>query len=205
MKKKLALLCAVFVLMIGTNISARAEGLVIKGGLSYSNMGISSIANQDFRNYTGWHFGVGYQTGRLLGFSLQPELLYNAKGIKGKDANGNDFSIRTNYLEIPVNIQWGLDLIVARPFLMLTPVFGYNLKNVGSIAENPTINTIIDNIQRGEFGLGVGAGIDVWKLQITARYNWSFGAIDWNGITSSIKNLNKNTPGCLEISLGLRF
>lgn len=193
MKRKIALLFAALVLMLGASSIAKAEGLVVKAGISTSTMGISEINSTAVKNYTGWHAGLGYQTGSLLGFSLQPELLYNSKGFVYGDTK-----LRMNYLEVPINIQWGIDLIVAKPFIMVTPILGVNLNNVPSNESIP--DAIMDGIRRTEAGLGIGAGIDIWKIQITARYNWSFGNFDWESI-----NIDKHTPGCLEISFGLRF
>ena len=30
---------------------------------------------------------------------------------------------------------------------------------------------------RFEWGVGIGGGIDIWRFQIAARYNWNFGRI----------------------------
>ena len=32
-------------------------------------------------------------------------------------------------------------------------------------------------LNRLEYGLGLGIGIDVWKLQVIGRYNWNFGVL----------------------------
>ena len=32
-------------------------------------------------------------------------------------------------------------------------------------------------LQRWEYGLGLGAGVEVWHFQISARYNWNFGSM----------------------------
>jgi hypothetical protein len=34
-----------------------------------------------------------------------------------------------------------------------------------------------DGINRLEYGLGLGVGLDVWKIQIIGRYNWNFGSL----------------------------
>ena len=32
-------------------------------------------------------------------------------------------------------------------------------------------------INRWEYGLGVGIGLEVWKFQVIGRYNWNFGSL----------------------------
>ena len=49
-----------------------------------------------------------------------------------------------NYVEVPVNIQWGPDLLIARPFVFASPFIGYNLKNRFS-KETTLAETITEN------------------------------------------------------------
>ena len=80
--KKLTVLFASIMVLVGASYSANAQGLIIKGGLSYANIAAGfEVPNVQIKNYTGWHFGLGFQTGSLMGFSLQPELLYNVKEL----------------------------------------------------------------------------------------------------------------------------
>ena len=39
------------------------------------------------------------------------------------------------------------------------------------------VNSRIDRdmLRRLEYGVGVGGGLEIWKLQISARYNWDLG------------------------------
>ena len=125
MKKKLIVLTAFCVMLMGANFNANAQHLIVKAGLSYSNLDLNSkigdlASSFKIGNYTGYHFGLGFQTGKTLGFSLQPELLYNVKGSKLND----NISWTMNYLEVPVNIQWGPDLVVCRPYIMASPYVG---------------------------------------------------------------------------------
>ncbi len=129
--KRLSIFLAVLLFCLaGTTVNA--QGLIFKGGLNYTNVDLKG-KNFDFRDGTGWHFGAGFQTGSVLGFSLQPELLYSVQGVKLVDLAGTvEVTKKSSYLELPVNIQWGINLIAARPFIMLTPKIAYNLKNWGN-------------------------------------------------------------------------
>ena len=52
-----------------------------------------------------------------------------------------------------------------------------------------------------EYGLGLGVGIDLWILQLTAKYNWNFGKI---ADATKVPELS-GTPRIIEVCVGLTF
>ena len=34
-----------------------------------------------------------------------------------------------------------------------------------------------NSLNRLEYGVGVGVGLDIWRIQIIGRYNWNFGGL----------------------------
>ncbi|MFA7211722.1 MAG: hypothetical protein WC110_09790, partial [Bacteroidales bacterium] len=38
-----------------------------------------------------------------------------------------------------------------------------------------------DDLNRFDYGLSLGAGLEIWKLQISGKYSWSFGKLADNG------------------------
>lgn len=64
-------------------------------------------------------------------------------------------------VEVPVNFQVGLDLLMVRPFVCVTPYFC-----------SPVAVRSGEEVNRFQAGIGVGGGIDIWKFQIQCRYNW---------------------------------
>lgn len=93
-------------------------------------------------------FAVNIDLG-AAGFSLQPELDYVMKSPVG-----------AHCVNVPVNLQWGPDLILFRPFIMVSPFVG--------AAFRPE-KTLFD------YGVGVGAGIDFWRMQLQIKYSWDLG------------------------------
>ena len=182
MKKILlpALLC--FVLLVCGESSFAQVRYGITGGATFSS---SRIKEMNRGTMAGYHAGLALKVGLPLGFSVQPSLLYHVKGAKMQNvAPGNDrFDVRMSFLELPVSFQWGPDLLVFRPFLDVTPYIGYGLSNKLSGADAASVETVDRNawghsgIRRFEYGLGTGVGIEVWRLQVTARYNWNFGPL----------------------------
>ena len=73
-------------------------------------------------------------------------------------------------MELPVSFQWGPDLLLFRPFVDVSPFIGYGFTH--DMASRDW-----ESLKKLEYGLGLGAGLEVWKLQIVCRYNWNFGPI----------------------------
>lgn len=165
-----ALVCAV-ALLCAAHSSAQKYGVV--GGVTFSSM--HALENS---SKTGWNAGATVQFKLPLGFSIQPSLVYNSKAAELKsDVASTGLSV--GYLELPVSFQWGPDLLVFRPFLDVSPYIGYALTgkaSVETIASSP-LTWKMSSLQKFEYGLGLGGGIEVWRLQVTCRYNWNFGAL----------------------------
>lgn len=179
MKRILFFVLSAALLSAGAAESVAQNRYGIIGGMTFSNSEEFSRSTM-----TQFHAGLTYKLDLPLGFSVQPSLIYNAKGAKMKEvASGNDkFDISIGYLELPVSFQWGPDLLIFRPFLDVTPYIGYALNNklvsCGQPAgESVTVKNSWDAVQRFEYGLGVGVGLDIWRFQVIGRYNWNFGSV----------------------------
>ena len=147
------------------------------GGATFSKLSNTDLLGE---NMTQYHAGATVQVKLPLGFSIQPSLIYNVKGSKVglpdvPDSPPADFTV--GYLELPVSVQWGPDLLVFRPFLDVTPYIGYALNNQLSGAGLSSQTNSWTGLNRFEYGLGVGIGLELWRFQVIGRYNWSFGSL----------------------------
>ena len=174
MKKtaKFALAALVLALALVAAPKKAAAQFGIKAGLYTSQF--SDLENFKLKNNVGFQAGVLYKLHVLQSFVIQPELLYVAKEAKLNGKEGEvtvgDGRYAMKYMQVPVSLQYGPNLIVARPFLQVVPYINYSLgksSNVGSW----------DDINRFGYGIGLGAGVDVWKFQFNARYNWDFSKV----------------------------
>ena len=196
MKKITATLLATVALLCMTGTAASAEGFVVKGGFNYSH-----FDPHDIGNYSAWMAGIGYQTYSWNGFALQPELIYRVNGAKFEDAA----SLRMNYLELPVNVQWGIDLLVAKPYLFVAPFIGCNLANAITPEGYVSAETIRNAVRLLDYGVGAGLGIDFWYLQLTAKYNWMFGPVaDWSAFMDRLSGIRFNMA-TFEVALAIKF
>ena len=191
MKKIAFVLVSLF--LLGT-VAANAQHFLVKGGFNYANSTVEGIKG----GKTGWQAGIGFQTETARGFSFQPELLYNVMGVKFDDAR----NVNLGYLQLPLNVQWGPDLLIARPYVFAGPYVGVKVSNQFRGNWNDTdIKQIGDGLKKTEWGLGVGLGIEFFKIQIAGKYNWKFGAI---ADTRELPTL-ENSPRTFELSIGLKF
>lgn len=176
MIRKFAALLAASLLCLAcmTDIKAQSRYGVI-GGINFST---ANIGNLNRGTMTQWHAGLTYKLDLPLGFSLQPSLVYNVKGAKVGIEMAN-FDLSMGYIELPVSLQWGPDLLLFRPFLDVTPYIGYAVNNKfkSSSASINYGNWQDTSLQRFEYGLGLGIGLEIWRFQVIGRYNWNFGSL----------------------------
>lgn len=182
MKKIVCLLTMAIFLFTGSNVYASMPKEK-DGGYRYSIFEFGLKGGVDFMTFSKFQGGDVYQslsskTGFVAGFAfkfempargitIQPELNYISKGAKFIGEK-ESMAIRADYIEMPVNFQFGLDLILLRPFLSVTPYIGYSVyKNTDNIAWK--------DLNRFEYGIGVGGGIDIWRCQLQVKYNWNLG------------------------------
>ena len=133
----------------------------LKGGLNFDDFKLKNAKEQlTIENVSGW------QAGALLqfkipgtGIGIQPELLYTVSR-----ANINEKANSIHYFEVPLNLQLGLNLVVIRPYIQGGPYFGYALKTDGEWFK--------DKINKYDWGVALGAGIEIWKFQFSGRYQW---------------------------------
>lgn len=202
MKRILTVVLAALML---TGISASAQA---KWGVTAGlNFNTSKFSDVNVKARTGWSVGGTCLVDLPLGFSVQPSLLYHQKGANIT----NEVSQSMGFLELPVSVQWGPDLLIFRPFLDVTPYVGYALSNKfsASVAGIVLSDEGWKGKERFEYGLGLGAGVNVWKLQFIARYNWNFGSLynveGWDDIKPHLKDLNSKSENFGGVTLSLAF
>ena len=154
-----------------------------KAGLNFDNAKVKGAIAEP-KSAAGWQTGVMVQAMvPIIGIAIQPELLYTVKNI---DIAGIESNI--NYLEVPINLQWGPDLLLLRPFVMGGPYFAYAVSS----------SKIWENAEKLDWGIGLGGGLDFLKFQATVRYAWGMKDVSKDNV-EALKNKT------LTVSLGYFF
>lgn len=203
--KKFAVIVLAVLLASSAQLYAQG-GFGVTAGVGFNTSKFTQI---DVKARTGWNLGVTYSFDLPLGFSLQPSLVYNQKAANLADG----VSQSMGFVELPVSVQWGPDLLIFRPFVDVTPYIGYALSN--KFTADLAIAEISDDSWEGkkrfEYGLGIGAGVDIWRFRVIARYNWNFGSLygvdEWDDIKEdlNLKNLDSKNPNFGGVSIGLTY
>ncbi len=218
---KRILISAVAILMLfSVQVSAQTRWGVT-GGMNFNT---SEFSELDVKARVGWNAGLTCLVDLPLGFSLQPSLVYSQKGTNLISGNIINASQTMGFIELPVSVQWGPDLLIFRPFLDVTPYIGYAVSKkftasvnnlISSDSSAPDISWDLDkdvswnDLRRFEYGLGIGGGINVWRIQALVRYCWNFGSLynvqGWEDIKEDISGLSKESKNFGGLHIGLSF
>lgn len=195
----------------GTRDKARAG---IMAGFTSSS---SNAKNVDASSIGRYHIGLTAELPIAYGFAVQPSILYQTKGTKLSDVGPENFRLdaRAAYLEIPVQVQWGPDLVAFRPYVFAEPFVGYGLFAKAKRSENgasPMKTTSFKGagMARWEYGLGLGGGIDVWRFQLSVKYFWNFGSLysengKMNDVGQTVKEAFKDGRNFNGVTFSLAF
>ena len=160
------------------------EGVGVFGGVTSS-----SAKLQDFNidNVTQFRAGIAYKYPVALGFAVQPEFSYSVKGTDLTYALNNEvelsmFNLHMGFVEAALQLQWGPDLLIFRPYALVEPFVGYafndriQTKAVGGTSI--TRNNVWDCIQRLEYGYAWGGGLDLFGfMQVSAKHYVNCGSL----------------------------
>ena len=175
MKKILVIVASLLVA-----VSAHAQ-LGVVAGITSSQTNLEK-AYADINNVTQYHAGIIYKLDLGI-IAIQPGLIYNVKGarmdaLKGSGLEGlTQMDYETGYLEIPVQVQAGVSLGLARVYGFAEPFVGYALNNkVHSNLLNDPQQTWDNMKTRLEYGVGLGVGVELIKhVQVAVKYFWNMG------------------------------
>ena len=174
-------------------VSAHAQFGVV-AGITSSKSNLKE-AWADVKNITQYHVGLTYKLDLGL-LAIQPSILYNMKGTKldvaSADVTAAELDYKTGYIEVPVQLQLGLNLGVARIYGFAEPFIGYAITNSATLG-GKDLKADWENVKnRLEYGVGLGAGVELIKhVQVSVKYFWNMGDmygtnISFAGITKTI-------------------
>ncbi len=203
--KRILISAIAAILMCSVGASAQTRWGVT-GGMNFST---SKFKELDVKASAGWHAGLSCLIDLPIGFSIQPSLVYNQK-----NSNVSETLVQNvGSIDLPLALQWGPDLLVFRPYIEAVPYIGYGITRdmISSVSEHHKFSQEWAAKERFEYGIGLGGGINVWKVQVYLRYCWNFGALynlhswdDFKEDLGTLKTDNENFGG-LTFGLSLLF
>lgn len=176
-----------------------------KVGLNFSTM---SMDGADEKMRTGYQIGMVFQGDIAPNVFIQPSILFSSKGSK---YDGGDVKVVANYIEVPVNFGYRINLGGANLNLLAGPYLAYGVG--GKISSSETLFgktvTVDEDIKWGsdkdkdhfrpfDMGLNLGGGFEFNNFQVSLQYG--FGLLNINP-NSDITNKN----GVLSLSAAFLF
>lgn len=188
--KRLMIFTVAIAMFVGLNANAQGLSYGVMAGFTSSS---SNVKNFKTSSVSLYQAGVALRIPLVAGFVIQPGLVYQVKGASLDKAGDLGFlptlktmDTKVGFLEVPVQVQWGPDLMAFRPYVFAEPFvgIGVNTQNTATTLElvKKSSKDFKDSaVSRLEYGLGLGAGIEVWKFQLSVRYFWNFGSLYQEG------------------------
>ena len=199
MKKFFAIAAALLVC-----VCASAQKVGIVGGFTSSELKLKNIEQSSVAQY---HVGLAYNQPLILGFAIQPEIIYNVKGTSFDQIQGlSDFKATMGYIEVPVQIQWGVDLLVAKPYIFAEPYVGYAVggkwkQSLAGLSTDDSVD-MSDLDSRWEYGFALGFGVNaLQRLQLSVKYFWNFEDCKIDQYTDQIKNSLSEKKGFTGVAI----
>lgn len=137
----------------------------IKGGLNVSSVHLDSDL-LDADNVTGFHVGPMIEFGLpLVGVGVDAAVLYSQKGLEAHNT-----SMKTDYIDVPVNLKWKFGLPIVKLYLAAGPYVGFR---VGGDKFWEIPGSVVEQVKAKNFsaGLNLGAGVELIRhLQVGFTY-----------------------------------
>lgn len=191
-------------LLLTTVALAQTFDLGAKAGLNFSQMNntipTSYSASSGATGITG---GVFARAG-LLGFFVQPEVLFSQrKGAFTSSADGTAVINTLTYIDIPVLVGYKIAFARVNAGPNFQNLIGAKQKAT-DLAKDPNFSK--DNFNASVVGYQVGVGVDLLKLTLDVRYDGSFGKLGKEIINASGQKVNYGSrAGMWQVTLGFKF
>ncbi|MDI9356466.1 MAG: outer membrane beta-barrel protein [Chitinophagaceae bacterium] len=201
----------IFVLLLfcAKNIYSQDFKLGLKAGANYSFMSIEKEVAPLVESYStgnskfGWQAGIFGRIG-ILGFFVQPEVLYNNYNAEVviQETGQSKTTKNLSYSQINIPLMIGYKFInIIR--INVGPSFHYNL----SVKQDGS--NLIENVSSPKnytIGWEGGIGVDIWRFIFDARVSGSFDNFKLSTpLTNNSKYETENKLYSISVSVGYSF
>ncbi len=173
--------------VVGAAWAQASVSLGLKAGLNFANVD-TSTPGAAYNSRTGYHAGA-FVNIKLTKLAIQPEVIYSVQGSDVSSATSSQ-ALELAYVNIPVLVKFYL---IGGLNLQGGPQFGF----LASATQGGT--DIKDFVKGTDTSIALGAGFDISKFVIDARYNLGLSEINDTAGSSAAKNQ------VIQVSVGFKL
>lgn len=176
----------------------------IKGGFNSSTLYIDEVEERNIR--PGFHAGFFGQMPVTDFIGVQSELLFTTAGNRSTYDIGpfdGEVDFNLNYIQLPVmaNIKF-MDLIELHAGPYVSFLVNSNISTEGDFGSSDG-ELDRDHFNTLDYGMALGAGVNIGDIQIGARYNQGFNEVADSDDARAFLGDARNVVGQLYIALAL--
>ncbi|WP_235296162.1 outer membrane beta-barrel protein [Portibacter marinus] len=182
--KRFVLSIWLFILFIGTSYAQFS--LLVEGGGNYGKASVFETNILEHDNILSYYMGVIPKFALTNNIKAVAEFQYSREGANIQNGTDEDFKIRQHYVRfIP-----GIDLRIAGPISLLGGLnIGYaaaqTIRQDGVLI---TSNDRVEQFERSDYGLLLGANANFSGLNFSIKYNYGFRNLNKVDITDQDGN-----------------
>lgn len=169
----------VILMVMAFAMNAQAQTIGLKAGLNMASMVIEVDDEKadDIKMKPGFHIGATFEMpfGDMLAF--EPGALLSTKGYK-LDGDPDDYVFNVMYVEVPLNAKAYFDIGEVKLFALAGPYIGIGVtgtSKVGDESEDIEWGTEVDEANRIDYGLNIGAGVQIGAIEAGIGYGLGLG------------------------------
>ena len=217
--KKIYAFAAFVAMLVAVDASAQLSSGIRYGAIGGFTSTNTKLREFDFKNVSLFHAGLALKLNLPAGFAIQPAFTYQMKGTDLKTMaespetaldSWREMKANIGYLEVPLQVQWGPDLMMIRPYAFVEPFIGCGVNfnaissyDIGNVTEIETQTLVNDfkkaALKRFEYGMGFGGGLEIWRFQVSAEWFMNFGGLaDEEGNIQEASVIGENVVNTLK-------
>jgi hypothetical protein len=175
----------------------------VKAGMNFSNLNFEgdgeTVSLDQRKGFVGGLFVVWPATSRV---ALQTEALYSQKGAQMEEGSASG-KIKLDYIDVPVLARFSSPVSGGTSFHVFAgPSFSFRVsaKAESKFEDEEESEDIDDDVERFDFGVVAGAGLEFGRFVIDGRYTWGLSNINKDE-TDDVKIKNR----VFAVMAGIRF
>ena len=172
----LALMAALVVFTAAPTFAQPNFSAGVKGGVNFAKLSSDPEDPACCDSRTGFIGGLFLVAPINESIAVQPEFLYSMQGAKfvfSDDDDDFENELKTDYFQIPVLLRADFGAGSARPFVLVGPAFGFNVRARQSFAitaGDEEDEDIKDEVKNFDIALAIGAGVQFGAASVEGRY-----------------------------------